>query len=577
VREESFSVLWPLGPTDAQTLLPRSRLADLNGKRIGFVWDYVFRGDEMFPIIEAELQRRYPDAVFVPYERFGNIHGKDGNAFIDALPERYRSEGVDAVVVGVGNCGSCTPAVIRGAIAAERAGLPAVSIVSSGFIGQAVAVAVALGLESAPIAEYPGIIPFDSADEFAEKVREAVVPAVLDGFARPVAVAGAAVAEVDPAVPVLSGSYDEVVAHFEQQGWTDGLPIAPPTPAAVEAFLAWTDRDRDEVLGVLPPTFRAATVRSVAVNGVMAGCRPEHMPLLVAAVEAIADREFNLQHAGATPGWEPMVIVSGPDTKRLGFYSGTGALRLGHRANSALGRFMRLYMRNVAGLIPGVTDKGTLGAGLLVAVSEDEDQLRRIGWAPSRVDRGFASEDTVVTVQSVVVGSAPVYSGGTTPEQLLGPIKYFMAASIGPWVYTSYWYGKSDQLIVMSPAVAREFARHGWTKDDIRRRLFEELTVKASWIECYPLHAAGQVVPLERLVEQGAVDASAIASDDPDRLLPLLLRPESTSIVVAGDPDRNQSRIFWNNHEHGPATSRRVTAPATWPPARNRVAAAASQ
>jgi hypothetical protein len=541
----------------------QSRLSDLNGKRIAFVWDYVFRGDEMFPIIESEIARRYPDASFVPYDEFGNIHGKDSDPVIESLPDALRTQRADAAVIGVGNCGSCTPAVIRSALVLEGAGIPSVAVVSSGFVKQARAVAKALGMGGVPIAEYPGVIPFDSTEEFAAKTRDALVPGVLDGLARPVA-ADQELPPITDGGTVCSGSFDEVQEYFHARGWTDGLPVTPPTSERVDAFLSFTDRSPDEVLGWLPPSYRPASIRMAAINGVMAGCRPEYMPVLVAAVEAIADPRFQLQHAGATPGWEPVVVISGPITKTLRFYSGTGALKVGARANTSIGRFLRLCFRNLAGWIPGETDKGTLGSGFHVAIAEDEDAVAGIGWDPLRVDLGFGRSDNVVMVQSVLVVSVPTYSGGTTPAQLMEPLRRSMAAAIGPWAFTALWYGHTHPLVIMSPAVAGEFAKAGWTKDDIRQDLYEHVEIDAGSLESYPLHVAGQVVPLRQLVDQGVIDGSYTSSDDPGRPIRALLDPRWTNIVVIGDPGRNQSRIIFNNHEQGAPVSKLVELPADW-------------
>lgn len=560
--DDTSSVYSPVGPIDRPEMMAESRFTDLNGRRIAFVWDYVFRGDEMFPLIEAEIANQFPEASFVHHTEFGNIHGKDSDPIIDGLPRALHDKGVDVMVVGVGNCGSCTPAVIRTALVAERAGVPSVALVSSGFAGQARAVAKAMGMEKVPLAVYPGVIPFDSLETVADKLRDVVVPAVLEGFARAVSVDEAIAAPTDDVETVFSGGYDEIQEHFHAKGWSDGLPVTPPTPERVEAFLSFTDRSPDAVIGSLPPANRRVTIHSVAINGVMAGCRPEYMPLLVAAVEAIADPGFQLQHAGATPGWEPVVIISGPITKQLGFYSGTGALKVGTRANTSIGRFLRLCFRNLAGWIPGETDKGTLGSGFHVAIAEDEDAVARIGWPPLRADLGFSDADNVVTVQSVLVTSIPTYSGGTTPEELMTPLRRSMADALGPWAFTGLWYGHCHPLIVMSPAVAAEFAKHGWTKDDIRRDLFEHLDIEAGVLESYPLHVAGQPTPLIQLVEQAVIDPSYTESDDPERRVPLLLRPEWTNIVIVGDPGRNQSRIIFNNHEQGAPISRVAEFPA---------------
>jgi len=562
--EATSAVHSPIGPIDRPEMLADARFEDLNGKKIAFVWDYVFRGDEMFPLIEAEIARRFPEASFVHHTEFGNIHGKDSDPIIEGLPQALRSKGVDAMVVGVGNCGSCTPAVIRTALVAEKAGIPSVALVSSGFAKQARAVAKAMGMENVPLAVYPGVIPFDSIETVGKKLRDTVAPAVLDGFAREVAVDEAITAYSDDPVTEFAGSYDEIQEYFYAKGWTDGLPITPPTPERVEAFLSFTDRAPSEVLGSLPPANRRVTIHSVAVNGVMSGCRPEYMPLLIAAIEAIAEPDFQLQHAGATPGWEPLVLISGPITKQLGFYSGTGALKVGTRANTSIGRFLRMSFRNLAGWIPGETDKGTLGSGFNVAIAEDEDQVAQIGWPTLREDLGFSKEDNVVTVQSVLVTSVPTYSGGTTPEELMTPLRRSMAAAIGPWAFSTLWYGHSHPLIVMSPAVAGEFARHGWSKDDIRRDLFNHVDIEAGVLETYPLHVAGQPTPLSNLVDQGVIDESYTASDDPERRIAILLRPEWTNIVVVGDPGRNQSRIIFNNHEQGQPISKLVELPISW-------------
>ena len=135
---------------------------------------------------------------------------------------------------------------------------------------------------------------------------------------------------------------------------------------------------------------------------------------------------------------------------------------------------------------------------------------------------------------------------------------------MGPWTFSALWYQRWHPLIVMSPAVAGGFARGGWGKEEIRRHLFEQLRIEARWLEHYPLHVAGHETGIAELVERGLAPASFLDSDDPERLLPLLLREEWTNIVVGGDPGRNQSRVYVNNHEQGPPVSKRVTLPPEW-------------
>ena len=165
--------------------------------------------------------------------------------------------------------------------------------------------------------------------------------------------------------------------YFYEHELSDGLPIVPPTREEIEAFLRFTDRDPDEMLGVLLPDSRAATVWSVAVNGVMAGCRPEYMPVLVALVEAMCDPEYGVEHSGNTPGGDTLIILNGPIIKELGFNYTQGAMRDGFMPNTSIGRFWRLYLRNVAGFLPHKTDKATFGNTWRVVLAENEDVLRR--------------------------------------------------------------------------------------------------------------------------------------------------------------------------------------------------------
>jgi hypothetical protein len=447
---------------------------------------------------------------------------------------------------------------------AEGEGIPAVALVSTGFLGQARLMAKALGVENATIVEYPGVIPMDTPETLAEKVSTTIIANVVAGLGANAAAAAAPMsdaalpAEPDPAAVVMRGSLDDVLEHFHERQWTDGLPIVPPTPSRVDAFLAMVDRHPDDVIGVLAPEMRKATVRSVAVNGVMAGCRPEYMPLLVAAVEALADPSFRIQDAGSTPGWEPLVVVSGPMVERLGFNSKGGLMRVGRQANTSIGRFVRLYMRNVAGFRPGGTDKGSIGYTFNVAMAEDDEATALLGWQPFRADQGFSAADDVVTVQSVVAVSPPIYSGGADPLGLIEPLLHYFAGTAGAWAFTGVWYGHYHPLILMSPAVASAFAAAGWGKAEIRRHLYDNLRISARWLEHYPYHVAGQDVPLAELVARGVADSRYAASDDPERLVTLLLREEWTNIVVAGDPGRNQSRIYINNHEQGPPVSKLV-------------------
>jgi hypothetical protein len=461
---------------------------------------------------------------------------------------------------------------MRACAIAEASGVRALAVVSSGFARQARFVARSLGIGGVWVSEYPGVIPTDPTEVLQEKARTVLAPSLLAGLSAGGERESAMPPEPAPRSIVFAGTLDEVQDHFVDQQWSDGLPIVPPTIESVERFLEFTDRDPDDVLGVLRPGERAATVWAVAVNGVMAGCRPEYMPVLVAATEAVVDPEFAVEDAGSTPGWEPLVVLSGGLAKELGFNVGAGVMRVGRRANTTVGRFLKLLLRNVADLRtpPGDSDKGSIGYSFNVALAEDEEAIDGLGWEPFRVDRGFRRDENVVTVRSVVAISPPIYSSGATALDHMETIAYLLGTTCGPWSFTGVWFGRWHPLLVLGPAVAQVFAEDGWRKDDIRRYLFENLTLPARWFDRYARDVISADVSLRDLVEKGQAPRRYAESDDPERPVPILLREEWTDIVVAGDAARNQSRAYINNHRQGPPVSKPVVLPRRWKELRAR-------
>ncbi|MBI2907149.1 MAG: hypothetical protein HYX92_05775 [Chloroflexi bacterium] len=456
--------------------------------------------------------------------------------------------------------------MVRASAVAEKAGVRSVSLVSSGFVRQAHAIAKALGVENLSIAEYPGVPMIDSPEQLLDKVEQVLVTRIVDGLSAP-AKEGSRPCEPQPRDVVYKGTLDGVQDFFYRNMWTEGLPVIPPTIARVEEFLTFTERFGDEVIGVLLPENRQATVWNVAVNGVMAGCRPEYMPLLLAVVEAISDPEFRIEDAGSTPGWEPLIILNGPIIRQLDFNCGSGVMRVGRQANTTVGRFLRLYMRNVAGLRipPGDTDKGSICQTFNVALAENEDAVEKAGWRPFSVDRGFNAGDNIVTVQSCISISPPCYSGGTTPQEHMETITEIIGRrSVVYWVGIGAKEGKMHVLLVLSPSVAEVIAQGGWTKDDVRQYLYENAKAPAGLVEKLTRQAGPSTFTLCRFVEEGLISKEFCRSDDPHRLVPIILRPDFVEIVVSGDPGRNQSKGYVQNQKQGPPISKRIVLPPNW-------------
>jgi hypothetical protein len=297
----------------------------------------------------------------------------------------------------------------------------------------------------------------------------------------------------------------------------------------------------------------------------MAGCRPEYMPLLVAIVEAMVDPQFRIQDCGSTPGWEPVVIVSGPIVKDLDFNYGQGVMRVGRQANTSIGRFVRLYLRNACGfrIPPGAGDKGSIGQSFLVAMAEDEDAATAMGWPTYAEERGFARGESVVTMHSVVVVSSPIYSAGDRAVDHVQQWAEVMGQSFTYWAHAGFKTGMWHPLIVAGPSVAQVVASE-WTKDDVRRYLYEHVMVTAERATHYARMTSTPTFNLRRLVEDGILPARYAESDDPQRLVPVIIQPEMIEILVAGDPGRNQSRAYMGNHIQGPPTSRQVQLPRDW-------------
>jgi hypothetical protein len=450
---------------------------------------------------------------------------------------------------------------MRASAVAERAGVPSSSVVCEGFVGQAGATAAGLGLPGLPLARIPGHVDVQTADELAENVGAVTVDAIVDNLTR----APRAIGEADDPAPddvVFEGTFDEINAHFVARQWSDGLPVVPPTPERVRAFLACADRDPHERLGVLLPDRREATVWNVAVNGVLAGCRPDYMPVLLAIAEAMAEPVYALEHSGDTTGAETLVILNGPVVGALGFNAGQGALRDGFQANTSVGRFCRLFQRNVAGFLPGGNDKGTFGGTWRVVLAEDGGALARLGWPSIAEDAGLPRGESAVTVGRYTTAATIGSAFAADPATLLAYLADGLAKHIGwEFVFTVGWGGSLRPLLVLTPILADALGRAGMSKADVRRALHERARVPAHQMERY-VGEWTNILPgrprLHELARRGELPAVYGESSDPARLVPIVARPEDIMIAVSGDPFRTNACAFVSNGMHGFPTTKRV-------------------
>jgi hypothetical protein len=242
-------------------------------------------------------------------------------------------------------------------------------------------------------------------------------------------------------------------------------------------------------------------------------------------------------------------VVSGPVVEALGFNTGTGAMRVGRQANTSIGRFLRLLLRNVGGLRipPGTSDAGAIGYSFNVVMAEDEPSTRAIGWDPFRVDNGFAQDSSTASVLLVTNHSAPIYTAGQSAEDHLETIAHILANAIGPWAYTAAVHGGFNPLLLLSPNVARALHEFGVDKSEIRAYLHDHLRIRADVAERYAHQVGRTDFSFAASIHDPALRESWVASADPARLVPMLIDPDWTSIVVGGNPGRNQSRAYVGN------------------------------
>src|SRR5216110_455697 len=263
---------------------------------------------------------------------------------------------------------------------------------------------------------------------------------------------------------------DTDLDEFFDHGVSDGLPVVPPTRERVSRAVAATGRDAGELVARVPPNYGRATVEKIAVNAVMAGCRPEYLPVVVAAVEAVCDEAFDLHGVSATTNAPaPLIVVNGPIRRALDINCGAGLFGPGWRANATIGRALRLVCVNVGGAIPGVVSMSTLAhpGRYTYCIGEHEEASP---WDSLAVEHGFAATDDTVALLAADAPLTVYDQRSRTAPHLLATVAASMA--VIEHHKMTHW---GDTLLVFSPEHAAIVAGDGWSKADVRRFLFERL------------------------------------------------------------------------------------------------------
>jgi hypothetical protein len=328
------------------------------------------------------------------------------------------------------------------------------------------------------------------------------------------------------------GAEDPIEFMFEH-GFTDGLPAVPPTPERVARMLTGTRRAPGQVVAIVPPNLAPATVEKVAANAVMAGCKPEYLTVVLAALEAVCTDEFNIHGIMATTwGATPVIVVNGPIRHRLEMNMSTMALGYGNRANATIGRALKLVLRNVGGARPGDIERSTLGApGKFTTCFAEWEE--RSPWEPLHVERGFARDENVVTVFGLEAGSRQLADQTSrTARALVGSLAMGLESCWHP-----KQHGAGECLLVICPEHADTIARDKWSKAQVRERI-QEVTSRPIR-ELIPDEDSAEGIPLERLGFGPNPSAEQLSMK-----IPKFRRPEFINIIVAGGEAGKFSAIF---------------------------------
>jgi len=321
-----------------------------------------------------------------------------------------------------------------------------------------------------------------------------------------------------PHVVDAHDTFDRVNDYFYERGWTDGLPIVPPTEERVEAMLAgmpW--RRPDELIGVIPPRMGDATLRQIAVNAVMAGCKPDYLPVVVAALQAVCDPAYGLAHRQtSTHAGAPLTIVNGPIVARLRINCGRGLFGPGWRANATIGRALRLSLVNIGGAGPAVDAAQTGHPGKYTYCIAEYEAANP--WEPLHVERGFARDESVVTVVNTEAPHSMTENIRTDPEGIVETFASSMA-TLG----VNNLYSQGHPVLVMGIEHAGHFAAAGWSKRDVQQALFQR--ARQPW-----------GLMKDRGKSKGPRFPEFVDKSDDRSMVPVVCAAQDLIFVVAGGP-----------------------------------------
>jgi hypothetical protein len=506
--------------------LVNPRVKDLAGKTIAIIWDGKKGGDKYCIALEEQLKERYPTAKTM------RLVWGDAEA-----AEKAKKE-MDTFIYGVADNGMGGWIQCRQVIALEKLGKPGVFVIGDNATHTTRMSTEDAGMPSIRVVSLPSIdyYPNRSTVESIRPCAKASIDNIIDALTQPITLE-----EKNPkvtsrkkssdTVEITGENYESALENFNQiylkNHWGDGLPLVPPTKDAVKWMLTGTKRSPGEVIGLVPYRKGIATIEKIAINAVMAGAKPEYLPIIIAAMECLTEEGTYTHMMSSEGSFTMMIMVSGPIVKQININCGVGLLGHGWRANNTIGRAVRLCLINIGYLWPGEIDMALIGRPSPHTFYVLGENIEQSPWETFNVDLGYKPEESCVTVDTVM-GSARIYGGGVVEPWDVNVVLESMVKDVAMdrGTFAQYKVGVANpmahlrkHILIIHPELAIMLQRIGYkSKRSLRDYLYESTKV-----------------PYEQLTEkeiQGIYDRINTKPPDIDIFFPHDAVPENRIPVI---------------------------------------------
>ena len=422
-----YSIMSPVGKNAVEMITQAPRLDTLKGKTIALV-GRSFSAPITQAVIKDLIERDYPTANVITVDQVG--YGGSYSVFNPStqnkeFQEKLKKYKVDAVISGNCGCGLCTVKEAGSSICAEYIGIPTVTVGAPAFISEIHLTGTNRGVPVLRTVEYPHAFSSETTQELQKNARDILYPNIIKALTTEITPeeinSYSNESEISYNEVIVSGTYEMIQEYYKMVGWNDGLPTGLPTAEKVEEYLKYTPYNGYSSLGIIPVAYREARVYTVAVNAIMADCRPEYMPLCIAFVQAMTNGEWR-KPLSSTHGWSPYAWINGPIARQLGISCGKGMIN--SENNKKFARFIDFAMLNIGGYYIKENRMGTFGYLTPWSFSEDEKACLEVGWNPYHVDKGFHLNDNTVTAASAIFWGSELTPQSNDSEQLKNIIAF---------------------------------------------------------------------------------------------------------------------------------------------------------